>query len=86
MTTARSQQIGVEATPYYHCVSRCEYNSKLPRKCKIGEDQHIICLLALGNSSSSLLERKFVQMPLELVARFNHLSIAIRANQGIALY
>lgn len=86
MTSARSQQICVKATPYYHCVSRCEYSSKLPRKFKTGEDQHTTCLLALGNSGGSLLERKFVQTSLGLLPRFDHLSIEIRANQGGVLH
>ncbi len=86
MTSAKSQQIGVKTTPYYHCVSRCEYRGKLLRKCKKGQDQHTIFLLTLGSSGCSLSERKSVQMSLELVARFNHLSIAIRANQGSVLH
>jgi len=64
MTTAKSQQIGVKATPYYHCISRCEYSNRLLRKCKTGQGQHTIFLLALGNSGCSLSELKSVQMPL----------------------
>jgi len=64
MTSAKSQQIDVEATPFYHCVSRCKYSSRLPRKCKTGQDQHTIRLLALGNSGCSLLERKSIPMSL----------------------
>jgi len=79
MTSARSQQIGVEATPFYHCISRCEYRGKLLRKRKTGQDQHTISLLALGNFGCLLSEHKSVQMPLELVARFDHFSIEIRA-------
>jgi len=64
MTTAKSQQIGVEATPYYHCISRCEYSSRLLTKRKTAQGQHTICLLALGNSGGSLSERKSVQTSL----------------------
>ena len=64
MTSAKSQQICVKATPYYHCISRCEHRGKQLRKRKTGQGQHTICLLALGNSCCSLSERKSIQMSL----------------------